>query len=63
MTRAENFYNRVHAALGLTVQDNDSLASMTETWIMHTLQAGYHCLTEQAERETQRENELKEQTE
>jgi len=60
MTRAETFYRRLHAALGLTVQDNDTLATVTEAVIMHTLQAGFHCLREQQEREQQRQQELDE---
>ena len=35
MNRAEQFYKRLHQAIGLTVQDNDSLATMTEALIMH----------------------------
>ena len=60
MNRAEQFYKRLHQAIGLTVQDNDSLATMTEAVIMHTLQAGYHCLQEQQRAEAERKTQLEE---
>lgn len=60
MNRAELFYKRVHQALGLTVQDKTEHAVITEAVIMHTLQAGFHCLQEQQEREQQRQAELEE---
>ena len=60
MNRAELFYNRLHQAIGLTVQDVDCLATMTEAVIMHTLQAGYHCLQEQQRAEAERKTQLEE---
>lgn len=60
MTRAEKFYRRLHQALGLTVQDNDTLARENETEIMFTLIVGIHCLQEQQELEQQRQAELEE---
>jgi len=60
MNRAEQFYKRLHQALGLHVQDNDTLATMTEAVIMHTLQAGYHCLQEQQRAEAERQTQLAE---
>lgn len=60
MTRAETFYKRLHQALGLRVETNDSLATMTEAVIMHTLQAGYHCLEQQQRAEAERKAQLAE---
>ena len=60
MSRAEQFYKRLHQALGLTVQKNDSLANMTEAVIKHTLQAGFHCLQEQQRAEAERDAQLAE---
>ena len=63
MNRAELFYNRLHQAIGLTVQDNDSLATMTEAVIMHTLQVCFHCLQEQQRADAEREKQLAEAVE
>jgi hypothetical protein len=60
MNRAEVFYKRLHQAIGLTVQKNDSHANMTEAVIMHTLQAGYHCLEQQQRAEAERAAQLAE---
>lgn len=60
MTRAETFYKRLHQALGLTVQKNDTHALMNEAVIMHTLQAGYHYLQEQQRAEAERAAQLAE---
>ena len=58
--RMELFYNRLHQAIGLPVQDVDSLATMTEAVIMHTLQVGFHCLQEQQRAEAERQTQLAE---
>jgi hypothetical protein len=60
MNRAEVFYKRLHQALGLTVQDKPEHAVITEALIMHTLQAGYHCLEEQQRAEAERDAQLAE---
>lgn len=58
--RAQQFYRLVHQALGLRVETNDTLATMTEAVIMHTLQAGFHCLQEQQRAEAERAAQLAE---
>lgn len=60
MNRAEQFYRLLHQALGLQVETNDALATMTEAVIMHTLQAGYHCLEQQQRAEAERAAQLAE---
>jgi len=60
MNRAELFYKRLHQALGLTVQGKAEHAVITEALIMHTLQAGYHCLQEQQRAEAERKTQLEE---
>jgi hypothetical protein len=60
MNRAEQFYKRLHQALGLTVQKNDTLARINETDIMFTLIVGIHCLQEQQRAEAERDAQLAE---